>query len=97
MLLPIFIRGAIMPITDEYLVEARQRDEGLQRIYRFPSGNGLSLINASIAHCYPFAWEAAVLTKDGQLDYSTSLTDDVEVFFTDEEANEFIKRAARVL
>jgi tRNA(Phe) wybutosine-synthesizing methylase Tyw3 len=44
-------------------------------------------------HHYPFAWEAAVLDVDGSLRYDTPLTSDVEVFTTDEEANDFIRRA----
>lgn len=88
-------------ITDEYLLKAEPNSiGGEQRIYRFVDGHGLSLVNSSILHGYQFAWEAAVLknvkddgTSDG-LDYSTKLTDDVEVFATDEEANEFIQRAA---
>lgn len=76
---------------------------GVQRIYRFPSGYGLSLVNTPILHSYPFAWEAAVLkdvSPNGgrfELTYDTELTDDVEVFMSDEEANEFIERAERTL
>ena len=47
-----------------------------------------------MVHSYPFAWEFAGLAPDGRLDYSTPLTDNVEVFATDHEANEFILRAA---
>lgn len=88
-------------LTDEHLVLERANDiGGVQRVYRFSNGYGLSLINLPMAHAYPFAWEAAVL-KDvpedghgGEIDYTTPLTEDVEVFATDAEANEFIKRAA---
>jgi hypothetical protein len=91
-------------ITDDNLLLARAHSiGGVQRIYRFKSGYGLSLINGPIAHSYPFAWEAAVLknvSEDGRSDgltYDTPLTQDVEVFMTDEEANDFIRRAADVL
>ena len=75
---------------------------GVQRIYRFPSGMGLSLITGSTLHFFPFVWEAAVLkgvTEDGKsegLDYSTPLTPDVKVFQSDEEANQFIEEAAKL-
>lgn len=89
-----------MKLTDEDLLFERAHPlGGLQRIYRFPSGYGLSVVNTPMAHWYPFAWEAAVLkgvTEKGDwelLDYSTPLTDDVVVFQTDEQANEFIARA----
>jgi hypothetical protein len=52
----------------------------------------LSLINSPTAHFYSFAWEAAVRV-DGKLCYTTPLTEDVEVFETDDEANAFIARA----
>lgn len=86
-------------IRDNLCVE-RSRMGGIQRIYRFPCGAGLSVVNSSMLHSYPFAWEAAVLKgveESGDfadLDYSTPLTSDVEVFMSDEETNEFIKRAA---
>ena len=76
---------------------------GVQRIYRFKNGYGLSLINGPLAHAYPFAWEAAVLedvSEDGnnfELTYDSPLTDDIIVFSSDEEANAFIRRAKRVL
>lgn len=64
---------------------------GTQRLYK--SGDwGLSLINSPMAHSYPFAWEGAVMYK-GELCYTTELTNDVEVFQTDEEANVWINRA----
>jgi hypothetical protein len=44
-------------------------------------------------HSYPFAWEAAVFHPKVGLAYDTPLTSNVEVFFTDEEANGFIARA----
>lgn len=83
-------------ITEKWLVK---KQAGLmggdQCIYKFPSGWGLSLINSPAVHCYSFAWEAAVLNPQGRLDYGTALTEDVEIFDTDDEANEFIEQAAR--
>lgn len=76
--------------------------DGIQRIYRFPDGHGLSLINSTMAHAYRYAWEAAVLkdvSDDGQhfsLTYDTPLTSDVEVFAIEAAANQFIMKAARL-
>jgi hypothetical protein len=73
---------------------------GIQRLYRFNNNYGLSLVNTPILHSYPFAWEAAVIKFDSvdsdvfQIIDDTELTDDVEVFYTDEDANAFIERAA---
>lgn len=90
-------------LTDRNLVEERPHPismvGGVQRIYRFKDGHGLSLCDGAGMHAYPFAWEAAVLenvSKDGgrfSLCYTTPLTEDVEVFNTEEEANEFIEKA----
>ena len=71
---------------------------GVQRIYDLANGYCLSLINAPELHFFPYAWEAAVLHTDGKggpggLCYDTPLTNDVEVFKTVEETNEFILRA----
>lgn len=89
-------------LTDKNLVKeiAPHLEDGVQRIYRYAEGHGLSLVNATIVHSYPFAWEAAVIhfpDKDSdefEIVYDTELTNDVEVFMTDEAANEFIERAA---
>ena len=76
---------------------------GTQKIYRFKSGWGVSLINGKGAHAYPFAWEAAVLknvSADGtkfEISYETELTDDVEIFQTDDQAKEFLMEAKTIL
>ncbi len=93
-------------LTNENLLKERPHPGGIggvQRLYRFKSGYGLSLVNSSMLHAYPFAWEAAVLkdmSKDGEtfeLTYDTELTNDVEVFSSEEEANDFIEKAALIL
>lgn len=86
-------------LTNDMLVKEKIANGGQQRLYKLPNGFGLSLVNAVILHSYRFAWEAAVVTKmqdDGKftkLTYDTPLTEDTEVFFTDEEANAFIEKA----
>lgn len=82
-----------MSLTNECFASERQHLGGIQRLYDLPNGYGLSLVNSPILHAYDFAWEAAVFSPDGRLTYSTPLTDDVEVFDTDEEANDFIRLA----
>ncbi len=92
-------------VTDKDLLLERPHPLGfgIQRIYRFKSGMGVSLVNAKMLHGYSFAWEAAVLKgvqDNGDfegLDYTTPLTSDVEVFMTDEEANAFIAKAAKTI
>lgn len=87
-----------MALTDKNLVSERQAGiSGTQRIYRV-GDYGLSLVNGPMLHGYPFAWEAAVLDFRGdgkhfELTYATPLSNDVEVFQTDEAANAFIERA----
>ncbi len=85
-------------LTDDCLIIEKNHIGGVQRIYKF--GNyGLSLINSPKVHLYSFAWEAAILSgvkSDGTfegIDYSTPLSQDVEIFDSDEEANEFIMKA----
>jgi hypothetical protein len=88
-----------MALTDNGLVIERPHLNGVQRIYSFGQ-YGLSLVNAPMVHAYQFAWEAAVIKgvdKVGNFEsiiYDTPLTNDVEVFMTDDEANAFIEKAA---
>lgn len=89
-------------ITDKNLLLERPHPSlgGVQRIYRFSNGYGLSLVNSPMLHLYQFEWEAAVIKNvsddgmDFKLTYETMLTDDVEVFFSCEDANDFINKAA---
>lgn len=71
---------------------------GVERIYQLPNGYGLSAVNVPALHSYPFAWEIAVIKFNDQngfdLVYDTPLTDDVLVFATAGETNEFIAKAA---
>lgn len=93
-----------MITSDNLLIDRSHELGGVQRIYKFADGNGLSVVNASMLHSYSFAWEIAVVSNVrknmfgqvlfDQLRYDTPLTQGVEVFHSDEEANEFIKRAA---
>lgn len=93
-----------MALTNENLVSERKHfGGGVQKIYRFANGFGLSVVNSPILHSYPFAWEIAVvknLTEDGNsfdLTYDTPLTNDVEVFMDSATANDFIEHAAKEL
>lgn len=76
---------------------------GVQRLYRYENGYGLSVVNSTMLHSYSFAWEIAVvenMLEDGEgfdLTYDTELTNDVEVFSDDAETNAFIEKAASIL
>lgn len=79
-------------LTDKYpFTERRANLGGTQRIYSCGDWS-LSCINGAWAHSYPFAWEIAIAHGDC-LCYITPLTDNVEIFDTDDEANAFIDKA----
>ena len=93
-------------ITQKNLKKEKIRNiGGLQRIYRLENGYGLQVIESTIAYPDICVWEIAVLKnieKDGasysfDITYNTSLTNDIETFYTEEEANAFIERAFDVL
>jgi hypothetical protein len=87
-----------MSLTDDGLLLERPNGGigGVQRLYRWGSG-GLSLVDSPMLHSYPFAWEAGVLAFNEKgawsLTYETPLSQDVEVFSTEDEANTFILKA----
>jgi len=92
-----------MSLTDKNLLLARPHPNafigGEQRLYKLANGYGLSVVNGAMLRSYEFAWEVAVLTdmkedgSFGNLTYATPLTDDAEVFYSDEETNAFIEKA----
>jgi hypothetical protein len=64
-----------------------------RRIYDLGNGFSLSVVKLSEWGSDPIAkWEIAVLNGAG-VTFQTPLTDDVERFDTDAEANDFISRA----
>ena len=51
-------------ITDDCLLLERPHTiSGVQRLYRFRGGHGLSVVNCQMLHSYPFAWEIAVVKR----------------------------------
>ena len=77
--------------------EIQARNAGVQRVYKFDNGYGASVV------CSPYSyggrsglWELAVLDSDGQLCYSTSITDDVLGWLTEEEANKLLKKIRKL-
>lgn len=71
---------------------------GHQRVYRL-GDYGLSIVNGRMLHSYSFYSEAAVIRFSGEsdvrweIDYSTPLSDDVEVFATVQQEQEFRDKA----
>lgn len=66
---------------------------GTQLLFKLPNGFTVSFVNPKELHSYEFAWEAALLDSDGCISYNTPLTQDVEVFFNDADAEAFLDLA----
>lgn len=78
---------------EKYLMEERERNSGIQKIYQFGNGYGASVI------CNPYSyggdrglWELAVLDKFGKLTYDTPITDDVIGHLTWYEVENILKQ-----
>ena len=88
-------------LTDEDLLMERKVFGGVQRLYRFSSGSGLSIIKISL-ECLPFhAWNTVPvrdITDDGMFEvtYTTALSSTARIFHTDAEANAFIAKAKKL-
>lgn len=76
---------------------SRDRYRGTNISYRMTPTYGLSVTNVPFIRVTDFAWEVAVLDFDNEghtdLCYTTPLTGDVLVFYSDEETNHFIYQA----
>ena len=82
-----------MALADRNPAKTRPNLDGIQHVFDLPNGYGLSFINAPMAHAYPYAWEAGVFGPNGKLTYDTPLTNDVEVFDTEADAEAFLDKA----
>lgn len=79
-------------IYDEYLIADRKKNSGIQKIYKFENGRGASVI----CHQYSYGgeeglYELAVLDNNGELDYTTPITNDVVGWLTWEEVIELLR------
>jgi len=81
----------------KYLVEERPANGGIQRIYKFDNGFGASVVKHNISYGGKKGlWELAVLDADGDLCYSTDITDDVLGHLNDPEVDEVLGRISRL-
>jgi hypothetical protein len=65
---------------------------GIQRIYRFPNGWGASVIKDSYSYGGTDGkWELAVLNEDNKLDYTTTITDNVLGYLSDDDVTAILE------
>ena len=65
------------PLT-EYLVETNDYNGGVHKVYSFDNSYGASVIRHEGSYGFlDGLWELAVLNSEGELDYSTPITNDV--------------------
>lgn len=77
-----------MHIMPEYLVKTKylSTQHGVQHIYKFPNGYGASVIMHEGSYGgRDGLWEVAILDQDGNLCYTTSITEDVIGYLDDED------------
>ncbi len=59
------------------------------------NGYGISVINGSSAHCCADTYEVAIL-KDGEITYTTSITDDVLGYQSEDDINELLVKLEKL-
>ncbi len=65
-------------IYDEYLIVERNKNQGIQKIYKFENGRGASVVLSPYSYGGEKGlYELAVLDENGNLDYTTPITNDV--------------------
>ena len=80
---------------EKYLLEAREINNGVQKLYKFENGFGASVVK----HDYSYGgnkglWELAVLEFDGEdwsLTYDTPITNDVIGHIEEEDLEGYLK------
>jgi hypothetical protein len=82
---------------NEFKTETHDVNGGIQKIYRFPNGYGASVIRHLGSYGYEKGlWEVAVLNGAGELDYSTSITDDVLGRLNDPQVDNILGKISRL-
>tara|TARA_B110000444_G_C18818540_1_gene586469 strand:- start:1300 stop:1548 length:249 start_codon:yes stop_codon:yes gene_type:complete len=81
---------------NKYLIETNDHNGGIQKVYNFPNGYGASVIKHKGSYGYHKGlWELAVL-RDGELCYSTDITDDVLGRLNDPEVDNILGKISRL-
>lgn len=78
---------------DEYLIVDRKKNGGIHKIYKFENGRGASVIR----HPHSFGgekglYELAILDDNGNVDYTTPITNDIIGWLTWEEVIELLRK-----
>jgi hypothetical protein len=67
--------------------------DGQRRLYRFSNGYGASVIRNSASYGNEEGlWEMAVLGTAGKIDYTTSITDDVLGYLTEDDVQNILEQ-----
>lgn len=70
---------------------------GDQYIFTFPNGHGASVVRNTYSYGGEKGqWELAVLDADGELDYTTPVTDDVIGWLNEREVAELLRKIAEL-
>lgn len=84
-------------IYDEYLIYDRKRNLGIQKIYKFENGRGASVVRNPFSYGGEKGlYELAVLDENGNLDYTTPITNDVIGWLTWEEVIELLRKIKEI-
>ena len=86
-----------MNISVDFPAHVRLIQNGVQLIYRFPNNRGASIIRHD--HSYGSnddLWELAVLDSDGEIDYTTPITDDVIGYLNEFQVSEILTEIKRL-
>lgn len=80
-------------IYDGYLTVDRNENQCIGKIYKFENGRGASVVS----HQYSYGgekglYELAVLDENGNLDYTTPITNDVIGWLTWEEVIDLLRK-----
>ena len=91
-----YIKFGMYEPQQEFIISDQENGNSMKHIYKFSNGYGASVIQSKYSYGHEYGlYELAVL-KDGELCYSTPITDDIIGYLTADKVAEYLQQIEKL-